>query len=349
MSAGARVDAGAGVPGGAGAQTDTNCLPPRPRGRLRAVRRAYALILGLLLAAAAVGGLELRQRAREQGSFQRIPGLKYVMTSTKRMRVGWQEGLAPPPRRPGVARVLAVGDSVTAGVGVKVKEAWPARLGDALGADVAEVINFGENGWDASQVAALLETRVDAWEPDLVVWGTYANDPFPTRVLTSSTSGDLVYVDSEVPEGARIVPARLQTLLLERSALFRHVQGVRYVRWVSQDDEAPEGWYAAQVARVAAWSSRSGVPVLVVAIPAHVTMGPGCDDSRCDAARSWYELVREGLRGGELPWIDAERAWAGKGPFLLPELPDPDHPNAEGHQLLADFVAGEVRARLAAP
>lgn len=308
------------------------------------MRRTLAILLGLALALAVVGGAELRQRERERGAYTRVPDLKYVMEQRK-VGIGWVEGRTPPARVPGKARVLAVGDSVTAGVGVRAPETWPGRLGALLG---AEVHNFGETGWDAGQVASLLETRIGAWDPDVVVWGSYANDIFPTRVLTASASGDAVYVDTEVPDGARLLPARVGRMLLANSALFRHVQGVAYVRWVARDDEAPAGWYAAQVTRVAAWSARTGVPVVVLAIPAHVTAGP-CTTPFCDTARSWYATLRAGLAESTLPWVDGMAAWEGRGPFPLPGVDDPDHPGAEGHRLLAEAVAPAVRARLPAP
>lgn len=91
---------------------------------------------------------------------------------------GWRGAVTPLARRPGVVRIAAVGDSHTFGHGVADDETWPAVLERALGTASApvEVMNCGVNGYDADQVVALLEKRVLAWDPDLVVYGFFCND-----------------------------------------------------------------------------------------------------------------------------------------------------------------------------
>lgn len=314
------------------------------------MRRWIALAFGMLVASGVVAAAELAQRSREQGAFVLVPDLGYAAPEGGG-GPGWREDEEPPPRVAGVRRVVCVGDSVTAGVGVAPANAWPGRVERLLGDAGTEVWNFGMAGWDARQVATLLETRIAAWKPDLVVWGTYANDIFRTRLVVAGTSGDQVYVSEEVPEGARLLPDVLARPLLHRSALFRRAQAVWYARRFDeiQEAEGPDVWYPREVKRAEAWSKASGIPLLIVALPPHVIAGTCTDPRVCNPARNMWETLLAALEASGVPYVDAWEAWDGKGPFDLPNVVDPDHPNDEGHRLLAEWIAPHVAARLPPP
>ncbi len=91
---------------------------------------------------------------------------------------GWRGPVVPLEHRPGVVRIAALGDSHTFGHGVADDETWSAVLERTLdsAAMPVEVMNCGVNGYDADQVVALLDKRVLAWDPDLVVYGFFCND-----------------------------------------------------------------------------------------------------------------------------------------------------------------------------
>jgi lysophospholipase L1-like esterase len=316
-----------------------------------AARRVAALLLGLSFAGGVVGAGELRQRGREAGRFVLVDDLKYAAVADPGVAgTGWVEGREAPARHRGMRRVLCVGDSVTEGAGVGPALAWPGQLGELLGTDRVEVQNFGVNGWDASQVATLIDTRLAAWDPDLVIWGTYANDIFPTYAVVASGSGDHVFVGTEVPHGAELVPGWLSTLLLPRSALFRHLQAAAYLRMMDGGTAPPldAAWYVTQVERIEAWSASRRIPVLMVAIPPHILAGPCTAGDFCERGAVWHGVVVDALRAHATHWIDALGAWAGRGPFYLPGRTDPDHPNADGHALLARLVAPAAAALLPA-
>lgn len=83
--------------------------------------------------------------------------------------------------RAGVVRVLALGDSVTFGVGLSGSEAWPAVLGRLLdtahpGGCGVEVLNAGVGGYNTVQVAAAMRRRVPEVRPDLILYAAVAND-----------------------------------------------------------------------------------------------------------------------------------------------------------------------------
>lgn len=80
------------------------------------------------------------------------------------------------PKRPGVRRVLAIGDSFTFGWGVEDGETYPARLEGFLEDDV-EVVNAGfAAGYYPDTYYVYLREYALALEPDLIVIGLYVGN-----------------------------------------------------------------------------------------------------------------------------------------------------------------------------
>jgi len=86
--------------------------------------------------------------------------------------------------RPGVFRVVCVGDSFTFGMGVKYEQAWPARLQTELpppaGFREVEVINAGVSGYNLIQYCQEIADKVIPLKPHLVVVGLVGNDLAPS-------------------------------------------------------------------------------------------------------------------------------------------------------------------------
>lgn len=85
--------------------------------------------------------------------------------------------VAPPARRPGALRIVAMGGSSTGGAWQNddLDEFWPAELERRLGAG-AQVVNLGVGGWTSFHVRRFLQTRLDAADPDIVVLYIAHND-----------------------------------------------------------------------------------------------------------------------------------------------------------------------------
>jgi len=81
----------------------------------------------------------------------------------------------PGPRGPDEFRVLAMGDSVTFGLGLPDGQAWPDRMEQALRAAPAlsgktvRVVNAGVPGWSSVQGMRNLE-RIADYDPDVIVF-----------------------------------------------------------------------------------------------------------------------------------------------------------------------------------
>ncbi len=80
--------------------------------------------------------------------------------------------LAKPP---GTFRIIALGDSWTAGLGVHAPETWPKRLEAMLSEQIGpvEVLNTGVSGYETTNEARYYERDLTKFEHDLVVVGTY--------------------------------------------------------------------------------------------------------------------------------------------------------------------------------
>ncbi len=74
------------------------------------------------------------------------------------------------PRRPQNANIVAIGDSMTYGVSARMRESWPAALGEVRG---TTVYNMGLGGYGPAQYLHLLQTRAVTLKPEVVVVGFY--------------------------------------------------------------------------------------------------------------------------------------------------------------------------------
>jgi lysophospholipase L1-like esterase len=100
-------------------------------------------------------------------------------------------GFRTPPftesKRPGVIRVVCLGDSSTFGMNVEEVDSYPRQLARLLEQDHPgrfEVLNLGVPGYTSRQGLELLRREVLALEPDVVTFAFGTNDRFPQRPIT---------------------------------------------------------------------------------------------------------------------------------------------------------------------
>jgi lysophospholipase L1-like esterase len=185
------------------------------------MKRRLKLLSIVILAALAVLGLtEVAVRAFwPQPAFYATPGLYaadpligHRMRPGLRGEVGnWAEfttrvridslGIRGPefgPRKPGVRRVLVLGDSFTFGTGVEEEEAFPARIAARLARDgtPTEGINAGIGGYGVPDEVAWFERYGAGLHPDLIVLGIFTGndlqDAAPDRPRTFVVDGDIL-------------------------------------------------------------------------------------------------------------------------------------------------------------
>ena len=228
-------------------------------------KRTRALVFRMATALAALGALAL---VAELGIRVAVPADRWLLRdSTRDMRIdptlGWvrapnldssrldsisnevirtrtnADGLMPadavPTRRPGVTRILLVGDSTIAGSGVREEERIHVQLRERLGAlgIDAEVINSGTEGWATDQAMLRMGQLIDRYAPDGILHCVCAND-FAGIKSTSfnginkptfelDEQGRLVAVPFEPTDELQAYVDRdsLVTRLVQRSATYR--------------------------------------------------------------------------------------------------------------------------------
>lgn len=88
-----------------------------------------------------------------------------------------------PPKRDGTMRIIALGDSLTYGYGIAVKDTYPSVLEKELTKSFRiEVLNLGVSGAQSEDIYAILTKHFPVLKPDLVFYGVCVNDFLPSRV-----------------------------------------------------------------------------------------------------------------------------------------------------------------------
>ena len=227
-------------------------------------------------------------------------------------------------KAPGVFRIAFVGDSVTASWGyVPREEIYLAVLENLLNAEGSpparvESLNFGVNGYSMEQGLRVAETKVPAFDPDLVVVQLSLNDPYPS----DSAYGRFA------PGGFRLYTYALRLLDPDRHAGWYGIS--RYY------DDA--GWENIQYAMEGyARLQAQGVDVLLVLFPYLSRKAYDDWDFRALHDRFAAEAERLGL-----PFLDLYDAFDRNG--LVADRLNL-HPTSAGHAVAGSELAAELRRR----
>lgn len=106
---------------------------------------------------------------------------------------GFRGRFPPRARRPGVARLMAIGDSFTFGLGAQEPETYPAQLEAALaqrlGPARAEVLNLSAPGWNVANARAAYLALGREWRPDVLLLGFTMDDLRPNAQGVRYTDG----------------------------------------------------------------------------------------------------------------------------------------------------------------
>lgn len=339
-------------------------MSARPRLRRRLLEHAVGLSIG----AGIFYWFERQYQVHEAGLLSMAvfdpPGIKYAYARPPepgRVR-GWVYDMSPPAKRPGVRRIIALGDSITYGLGVSLEDAWPAALERAI--PNSEVFNLAICGWDAEQVVSLATTQLNRWQPDLVVWGSFPNDVLPTYLMWGANDKHPVFVGTSIPDNVGFLPEFVSIPILRHSALFRQYLANRLAQaqQAGLNLAADMPWYEDQLSQLGTWSTTNGVPVIVLAISAHTQAAPDRCTERisehdCQAQAQRYRVLTETLEASGLKWVDGQRVYAASGRPHFMVLPgetagpgawenDAEHPTAAGHDVLAAGLVPAVSEAL---
>lgn len=248
-----------------------------------------------------------------------------------------------PPRTPGRARIIAIGDSYTYGRAIASFWTYPAQLERGLtrGFDV-EVLNLGASGLSSEEILGKLRAVLPELEPDLVFYGVCLNDFEPA--------------DFEPPMRLAVpIPRKMERHLIRRTRVgrffsFRYDQLLRNldVRLDRHDNRLLDlrtrsARFGRDVAEMNALVREAGLPPVV-------TMVLNMDTSGDERTRQLVEVAEAKLHQAGMAVIESDpfaRAFAGRN-FGVSRW-DP-HPNEEANAIWAKMLwqhFGE-RAELAA-
>jgi lysophospholipase L1-like esterase len=258
-----------------------------------------------------------------------------------------------PAKPPGTLRIAGLGDSVMFGWGVGQSETYleilERRLHEELpgprpAADRAEprryeALNFAVPGYNTAMEAAVFETKVLGFEPDLVILQVIHNDlelpPFlcePRRVWSLDRS---VLLDL-VRDGRRTLVERHRSRLAYRDKLARIESAPALERYRHMEGEAG---FRRAMARLAALAREHSLPVLVM------TDGTSGDPwnlvHEVVKEHGFHALVTEPYYGAYLEQHGIERSPEGWAQTFFISRRD-QHPNAVGHRVLAGALLDKI-------
>lgn len=264
---------------------------------------------------------------------------------------------------PSTSRVLLLGDSIAQGFGVREEDTFASVLERLLNRGTRgaehEVINAGVGGYNTTQEVAYLMSEGMKLSPDVVVLALYWNDISDKSGIDVSAEGFLLERGSTsgpVDRAWTAAPSYMARNVLKRSRLFYFiVDRVRQLRIAVQ----PDVTRANQLSVLAGtdnrqiemrWREIEGqlallksvceqqAALLVAILPMPQQLTGEFPDVR-------YQTVVQDICGRlGLHCLDLlpafERAFAGHTSLFLPY--DGDHPNEDGHRLIAQELSPVV-------
>jgi lysophospholipase L1-like esterase len=320
-------------------------------------------------------GSAIKRRSERPGlRYELIPGgyaPRYVGVPVSVNRLGLRDREVEVPKPPGTVRILGVGDSVTFGYGVRLKETYlkvlEDRLRESAGGRRYEVVNAGieECGLDAYYHA--VRTLAPKLQSDLVLVGIVLNDvqryddlEHPVRPHEASIEPGL----ARRAHGALLARSQLYhaSVLTGRSLLYRfHVLDVADLygsplRAVRQEGAPIERAWASSLGvldQLVAAARGQGLRLVLVVFPVEVQLDEAAIARyRRDHGVSVPERALDGepqrrlLAFGakhDVPVVDllpALRAAGGVDLYLRtgPIRFDPVHFSPRGHRIVAEAI-----------
>lgn len=257
----------------------------------------------------------------------RTEKLMGVNLSTNSIGLRNREITPTPP--PGTFRILALGDSLTLGWGVRFEDSFTVQLEKRLksspppGYHEVEVINAGVGNYNTSQEVAYYLEHGASLKPHLVLVFYFVNDAEPTPRRTNS-----VLRHSAL---AALLFGRIEGVL--RRFGFRGGTALSYYEGL-YTGRYP-GWEGTRNAlRTLAGATReSGTALLLVLLPE-------LHDLRAEAPlRQVYSIVANESRTAGIETLDTWPNFENRTPRDLWVSPNDAHPNAKAHFIIAEAVS----------
>jgi D-alanyl-lipoteichoic acid acyltransferase DltB (MBOAT superfamily) len=248
-------------------------------------------------------------------------------------------------------RIALLGPSHVMGNGVADGATFEALVEERLNREFAngkykqiEILNFGVDGYALPQQVAILEDRVIGFKPDVVIATHYQRN----RLMTERYLQKVVDEDVTVPYPE--VEAMLQRAGLadidRGNFVVPFAAARRVVKWFGVEPRMPTGEAQARVRWIAddllTWSIERFAAVTRAngAAPVVLALNAVIDDVPDEVPN------RRTIEASGIPVIDLFDVFPASDRPALRVAPWDDHPNARGHQRIADHLYPELVAFL---
>jgi lysophospholipase L1-like esterase len=258
-------------------------------------------------------------------------------------------------KQPKEYRVLAIGDSVTLGMGVyKTQDVWPNLLQPMLRANgfpTARVLNSGVQGWNllrastngivSSEFLPFLKSNIQELQPDLVIYCICFND-VPSRVeeLFSITNEKNKKRFNVIPDSAREWFKRKATYRLARD-VYRHIQFDQLdYSAIPTPNDSPELWkrVSAELQALKQVTEGAGAKMICVMLPFSYQMLPQ-NKELLGMNKKWQAALTE----CGIPWADITERMESGNVLEFYVFGDVVHPNEKGQALLAEAAMSLIK------
>jgi lysophospholipase L1-like esterase len=228
------------------------------------------------------------------------------------------------------ARVAIVGDSVTMGMGVNIRETFGKALERAFNArseTKLQVLTFGIDGYNARQVGEMMRTKVLAFRPDVVVYALCMND---FDFTTDESNGEKMHFFNK-PNSFFLDVLRHAAQALRRTEFHRY--------HFAQNRDA----VFAEIASMRQAAEDHGARFLVAILPVFPK------DATFDAypLRDLHQQIMAFLRAQGIAGIDLLQSFQKAGRPPRDWAGDIWHPTVEGHAFIGQALVDPITAQLA--
>jgi lysophospholipase L1-like esterase len=286
------------------------------------------------------------------------------------------------PKPPGIIRILAVGDSITFGYGVRVEDTYAKVLERSLNERPPvgmryEVLNGGTLGGSLGDYLHFLNQKATALNPDVVLLGLTLND-----ILVYSKLGSVSETGAAWHRGRPPLLRKVNHFLLQRSQLYvfcyarlksflygsqildiNEVRGLNFVTLTPPSEYQNRAWRSSleMLSQILAFCREHGYRTVVVIFPMQMQLSP----MQLQFYRDKYHLrLGDETLSGE-PQQRLREFIAAEGVAVVDLLPtyrthspeelylrnsmipaDPSHPSVKGHQIAADEIFRALKQSL---
>jgi hypothetical protein len=244
-----------------------------------------------------------------------------------------------PLKRPGVFRIMVVGDSLTFGQGIDERFIYTSLLQDELGKQYAiEVLNLAVPGYQSEDILMVIKQFVPALQPDLVVYGVCLNDFLPSK------RGQYTARGFEFP-----VPAGLERFLHDRTRLARvladlydrslRVAGLRvdFFDDILKDFEGYQQRFRHDASEMNTFVTTRGLPPVVAMVLDQYPNLVGRGHKIAQAAEGY-------LKETGMEVIETEEYYQRLNGHAMAVSLWEGHPNEEAHAIYSSMIEKKLRA-----